>query len=96
MTGVFLGVAVGAQIPRSFTVSAEQAARLERLARETRRSPEAILGGALENHLDLEEWQIAHIREGLAEIERGEGIPHEAVERWVASWGTDNEIDPPA
>jgi RHH-type rel operon transcriptional repressor/antitoxin RelB len=95
MTGAQEEAAMGAQIPRSFTVSAEQAARLERLALETRRSPEAILGDALENHLDLEEWQIARIRKGLEEARRGETVPHEAVDKWLASWGTENELDPP-
>lgn len=86
---------MGAQIPRSFTVSAEQAERLERLARETRRSPEAVLGDALESYLDLGERQIARIRQGLEEARRGETVPHEAVEKWLASWGTENELDPP-
>jgi len=86
---------MGAQSARSFTVSAEQAERLESLARETNRSPEDMLGEAIEGYLDLQRWQIEHIRQGLEEIERGEGVPHEAVEKWLASWGTEHELDPP-
>lgn len=57
--------------------------------------PEAVLGDALESYLHLQEWQIARIRQGLEEARRGETVSHEAVEKWLASWGTENELDPP-
>ena len=32
---------------------------------------------------------------GLADIEAGRVISHEAVKRWLMSWGTDNPLPPP-
>jgi len=41
-------------------------------------------------------WQIAHIKEALAEDEAGApGVPHEEVMRWMDSWGTDHELPRP-
>jgi predicted transcriptional regulator len=34
-------------------------------------------------------------RQAMADIDAGRFISHEAVMRWVASWGTDNELPPP-
>ena len=49
---------------------------------------------------DLREWQVAHIKAGLAEDEAGgPGVPHEEVVRWMKSWETDHELpmpEPPA
>jgi RHH-type rel operon transcriptional repressor/antitoxin RelB len=87
--------AMGARSARSLTLSAEQAERLENLARATNRSPEDMLGEAIDGYLDLQRWQIEHIRQGLDEIERGEGVPHDQVEAWLASWGTGEDRDPP-
>ena len=33
--------------------------------------------------------------EGLADLDAGRVISHEAVARWLRSWGTDNELPPP-
>lgn len=33
--------------------------------------------------------------EGLADLEAGRTISWEAVERWLLSWGTPNELPPP-
>ena len=33
--------------------------------------------------------------EGLADIKAGRVISHEAVKRWLLSWGTENELPPP-
>lgn len=42
-----------------------------------------------------EEWKLAEIREGLAEADAGETVPHEKVADWLRSWGTDHELPPP-
>jgi len=35
------------------------------------------------------------IDEALAQVERGETISAEAVDAWLESWGTENELPPP-
>lgn len=32
---------------------------------------------------------------GLADFEAGRTITHEAMKRWLLSWGTDNPLPPP-
>jgi len=32
---------------------------------------------------------------GLADIEAGRFVSHDAVKRWLLSWGTDNPLPPP-
>jgi predicted transcriptional regulator len=43
-----------------------------------------------------EEFDCAEEEAGYAEYERtGEALPIAAVEQWVRSWGTENELLPP-
>lgn len=39
--------------------------------------------------------QIESIRRGIAEIEAGHYIPHEAMKTWLLSLGSDRELPPP-
>jgi predicted transcriptional regulator len=49
-------------------------------------------GGAIERHAH----QVARITLALEDAESGRpGIPHEAVEEWMASWDTDHELPRP-
>ncbi len=64
--------------------------RLEKLAEATRRSKSFLANEAIEQYLDLHEWQIAEINAGLAELERGEGVPHDEVMAWIESWDSED------
>jgi predicted transcriptional regulator len=79
----------------SFRVRAEQAEQLDRLAEATDRPRSWLLQQALDSYLELQAWQIAHIKEGIEQLDRGEFIPHEEVDAWLESWGTSNELPPP-
>lgn len=76
-----------------FTVRVDAAAkkRLEKLAKSTGRSRSFLAAEAIKEYLDVNEWQVAGIKSAIASLERGEGIPQEDVERWVASWGEEEE-----
>ena len=65
--------------------------RLERLAKSTGRSRSFLAAAAIDEYLDVNEWQIAGIKRAIASLDRREGIPHERVEEWVESWGTGSE-----
>jgi predicted transcriptional regulator len=74
----------------------EVSERLDALARDTKRSKSYLASEAIESYVALNAWQVAHIKEALAEDEAGEpGVPHDAVMRWMASWGTDHELPRP-
>jgi len=69
--------------------------RLERLARSTGRSRSFLAAEAINEYLEVNEWQVTGIRRAIASLDRGEGVPHEAVKDWVASWGSKNEKPTP-
>lgn len=81
----------------TFTVRVDTAAkkRLEKLAKSTGRSRSFLAAEAISEYLDVNEWQVAGIKEAIASIDRGEGVAHEQVKEWVASWGTDRELPKP-
>jgi predicted transcriptional regulator len=77
----------------TFTVRVDPAVkkRLERLAKSTGRSRSFLAAEAISEYLDVNEWQVAGIRRAVAALDRGEGVAHELVKDWVASWGSKNE-----
>src|SRR6266851_7373799 len=70
--------------------------KLDALARDTKRSKAYLASEAIESYVNLNAWQVAHIKEALAEDEGGApGVPHDEVTRWMDSWGTDHELPRP-
>ena len=53
--------------------------RLERLAIETGRSCDGLVSQALRAYLARQDRQIDEIKQGLAELDRKESIPHDQV-----------------
>lgn len=43
------------------------------------RSRNWIVSNAIDQYLDVQAWQIAHIQHGVEEADRGELVPHEEV-----------------
>lgn len=82
-------VVLSARIPE------EMKEGLDDLAEATERPISWHVARALENYVELNRWQVAAIKEGLAQMRRGEVVPAEDVERWVASWGTKRELPMP-
>ena len=64
-------------------IEPEIKSRLERLAEETNRSKSFLVGRAIKNYLDANEWQIEEIKMGLKEIESGDTLAHAVVK---AKW----------
>jgi len=70
--------------------------RLERLASNTKRSKSALAEEALAAYLAAQEWQTAAISEAVEAADAGAvSIEHAAVEAWLQSWGTENELPRP-
>ena len=77
-------------------IAPELSEKLNALARDTKRSKAFLASEAIASYVERNAWQIAHIKAGLAEAQRGDpGIPHEEIERWMDSWDTDHELPPP-
>ena len=70
--------------------------RLDALARDTKRGTSNLASEAIETYVNLNGWQVAHIKAALAEDEAGgPAVPHEEVMQWIQSWGTDRELPRP-
>lgn len=69
--------------------------RLEKLAKSTGRSRSFLAAEAINEYLDLNEWQVAGIQKAAASLDRGEGVAHERVKEWVNSWGRTKERSAP-
>ena len=65
--------------------------RLQRLAKSTARSRSFLAAEAIEAYLDVNEWQVAGIKNAAAALDRGAGISHQEVRDWVDSWGSKEE-----
>ena len=69
----------------SFRLPAGTKQRIELLAKATKRSKTFVIEEAISTYLDLNEWQIKGILEGLEEVKAGDTTPHETV---LAKWET--------
>ena len=70
--------------------------KLDALARDTNRSTSHLASEAIETYVNLNAWQVAHIKAALAEDKAGgPAVSHEDVVQWMQSWGTDRELPRP-
>jgi RHH-type rel operon transcriptional repressor/antitoxin RelB len=65
--------------------------RLAKLAASTKRSQSFLAAEAIEEFVEVQEWQIAGITEALDALDRGESVPHYRVKAWAESLGTEDE-----
>jgi RHH-type transcriptional regulator, rel operon repressor / antitoxin RelB len=81
----------------TFTVRVETAVkkRIEKLAKSTGRTRSFLAAEALNEYLDVNEWQVAGVKQATASLDRGEGIAHKEVKNWVNSWGRKRERPAP-
>ncbi len=66
----------------------ETLAKLDALAADTDRSRNWLAAKAIENYVELNAWQIARIKEGVAEADRGAFATDQEVEAVFARYRT--------
>lgn len=71
----------------SVRLSAELAARLEKLSRATDRSKSFLAAEAIEEYVALQEWQVEAIKDGIAAAERGDMASHDEAMAVLGQWG---------
>lgn len=64
----------------------EMLAKLDALAADTDRSRSWIAAKAIESYVELNAWQIARIKDGIAEADRGEFATSDEVEAVFAKY----------
>jgi RHH-type rel operon transcriptional repressor/antitoxin RelB len=63
-------------------VKPEVAIRLEKLATSMDRSKSWLAAEAIEEYLDIHEWQIQAINEGIAAADRGETVNFDEIKKY--------------
>ncbi len=70
--------------------------QLNALALEQDKPVEVVAADVIASHFAARAQAESQIREGLTEFDGGfEGVPHDQVDAWLASWGSDKELAPP-
>ncbi|MGA3115652.1 MAG: ribbon-helix-helix protein, CopG family [Syntrophobacteraceae bacterium] len=61
--------------------------RLDGLAKVLSRSRSWVINQAIDRFLEYEEWFVREVKNGLAEVEKGEVANHEEVIAGFRKWG---------
>ncbi|HEX3674857.1 MAG TPA: hypothetical protein VHU87_11330 [Rhizomicrobium sp.] len=70
--------------------------KLEKEARQAKRSKSAFAAIAIEGFLEIQAQELALTKRALARSKAGGPfISNEDMMRWLESWGTENELPPP-
>lgn len=67
----------------SLRLDAEKVEELDALAKVQARDRTYLISEAVEAYLDVQRWQLEHIREGIRQADLGKGSRHKDV---VAKW----------
>ena len=81
----------------SVRIQPEARDQLEILAHATGRTKSFLAAEAIEQYMSIHTWQINSINQSIknADGKNSYFIEHEQVLAWLASWGDDNEQEPP-
>ena len=71
----------------STRVTAEVADRLNALAKSTHRSKSFLAAQAIEEFLNVQEWHVEAIKEGIAAAKKGDVKSHEQAIAILNTWG---------
>jgi predicted transcriptional regulator len=53
----------------------------------SKRSKSFLAAEAIARYVETEDWQVGEVRAGLADLDRGRGVSHVQVSKWLKSWG---------
>ena len=65
----------------SFRTDETRKDALDTIAKQQQRDRSFLINEALDNYLDVYQWQIEHIKKGIAELDRGEFVTHEEAKK---------------
>lgn len=82
--------------PAIMSLPPELDKRLDHLAASMEQPKERMIEQALRDFVARAEWQMSHVREGLADAAAGLVVTQEDVEAWVESWDSGTERPRPA
>ncbi len=79
----------------SIRIDASTKKRLDALAQRSNRSKSFLAAEAIAAYVASEEWQLGEIEAATAELDAGQGVRHDKVAKWLASWGKPGETKAP-
>ncbi len=80
----------------TFRIDEEERQAIDHVAKALDRDRSYVLNQAVRAYLEVQEWQRRHIEEAVREADAGGPfVAHEEMERWLESWGTDDELPAP-
>jgi RHH-type transcriptional regulator, rel operon repressor / antitoxin RelB len=79
----------------SIRIDGETKRRLDALSKSMNRSRSFLAAEAITAYVAAEEWQLGEIEAGLGELDEEQGVSHEKVAKWMATWGTPGEKKAP-
>lgn len=79
----------------SIRLDSETKKRLDALSKRSKRSKSFLAAEAIAAYVESEEWQLAELHAGVADLESGQEVGHEKVSKWLKSWGTPGETKTP-
>jgi predicted transcriptional regulator len=82
-------------VPFSLRIEPKLKAKLEKEAAREDRSAAYIAQRAIAAFIESREARRKALKEAVAEADKGVFISEEAMDAWVDSWGTENELPPP-
>jgi predicted transcriptional regulator len=89
------GILMTSTIPVSFRVSRKKYALLQRVASAYDRPKSWLLDQALDAFLEREAAFVAAVAAGVKDADAGRVVGHAKIDKWLTSWGTDEEVNPP-
>ena len=70
----------------SFRIDSEKVGALDELAEALDRDRSYLLNEAVAAYLDVQQWQLEHIRASVKQADAGKFISHEEVKKMAAKW----------
>jgi predicted transcriptional regulator len=81
--------------PLSVQLDTAVSERLTAVAAALQKPESWVVEQAIKDFIDLREWQMAAIDEGVRQADAGQLISHDKVVAWVESWGRPDELPMP-
>ena len=70
----------------SFRIDSTKLEALDSLAEILDRDRTYLLNEAVHNYLDVQQWQMEHIQEGMRQADAGETVSHAEIKKMAAKW----------
>jgi predicted transcriptional regulator len=68
---------------------------LSEISKLAHRSQSQIAVRAITEYVERNEWKIKALQAAKQEADKGVFVSHDAIDTWLDSWGTDDEIPAP-